>query len=119
VKNIEKAACDCGVIHEEIVDKVKGLMPKSGDFLDLANLYKMFSDSTRIKILWALHCEEMCVCDLAVLLGMTKSAISHQLKSLRLSNLVKFRRQGQIIYYSLADGHVSSIFEQGFAHIRE
>jgi len=111
--------CDCDVIHEETVSKVRGLMPETNDFFALANLYKMFADSTRVKILWALSCEEMCVCDLAVLLGMTKSAISHQLKSLRLTNLVKFRKEAQVVYYSLADDHVSGIFEKGFEHIRE
>jgi ArsR family transcriptional regulator len=79
----------------------------------------MFSDPTRVKILWALHCRRMCVCDLAVLLGMTKSAISHQLKSLRLTNLVKYEKQGKVVYYSLADEHVEDIFEKGFAHIHE
>lgn len=111
--------CDCDVIHEETVERVKATMPDSKDFIDLANLYKMFSDGTRLKILWALKCEEMCVCDLAVLLNMTKSAISHQLKSLRMANLVKFRKQAQIVYYSLADDHVSVIFEKGFEHIHE
>ncbi|MDR1706240.1 MAG: metalloregulator ArsR/SmtB family transcription factor, partial [Clostridiales bacterium] len=88
-------------------------------FFKLAGLYKMFSDPTRVKILWALHCRRMCVCDLAVLLGMTKSAISHQLKSLRLTNLVKYEKQGKVVYYSLADEHVEDIFEKGFAHIHE
>lgn len=115
----QKMTCDCDVIHEEIVGKVKALMPAGKDFYDLASLFKMFSDSTRLKILWALNCNEMCVCDLAVLLDMTKSAISHQLKSLRLSNLVKFRKQGQIVYYSLADSHVKDIFDKGFEHIHE
>ena len=113
----EKMVCDCEVIHEDIVGKVKGQMPDAKDFLALANLYKMFSDSTRVKILWALNCNEMCVCDLAFLLNMTKSAVSHQLKSLRFSNLVKFRRQGQMVFYSLLDNHVKSVFEQGFTHI--
>jgi ArsR family transcriptional regulator len=94
-------------------------MPKSEDFYDLADLYKMFADSTRVRILWALSCEEMCVCDLAVLLGMTKSAVSHQLKSLRLSNLVKYDKQGKVVYYSLSDDHVKDIFEKGFEHIKE
>ena len=111
--------CDSDVIHEDVVSKVRGSMPPGNDFLALANLYKMFSDPTRVKILWALHCNEMCVCDLAALLGMTKSAISHQLKSLRLTNLVKFQRQGKVVYYSLADAHVQDIFAQGFAHIHE
>ena len=111
--------CDCEVIHGEVVNKVRNMMPPGKDFLDLANLYKMFSDQTRVKIMWALHCNDMCVCDLAVLLNMTKSAISHQLKSLRFTNLVKFRKQGKVVYYSLADEHVKDIFEKGFAHIHE
>ena len=112
-------ACDCDVIHEDVVSRVRSAMPDGRDFYDLANLYKMFADNTRVKILWALSREDMCVCDLAVLLGMTKSAISHQLKSLRLANLVRFRRQGKVVYYSLADSHVEDIFEKGFEHIRE
>ena len=111
--------CDCEVIHESVVKKVRKTMPKEEDFYDLADLYKMFSDSTRVRILWALSCEEMCVCDIAVLLDMTKSAISHQLKSLRLSNLVKYKKQGKEVYYSLADSHVKDIFEKGFEHIHE
>jgi ArsR family transcriptional regulator len=101
------------------VDKVREMMPPGSDFFRLASLYKMFSDPTRVKIMWALHCNRMCVCDLAVLLDMTKSAISHQLKSLRLTNLVKFEKQGKVVYYSLADSHVQDIFEKGFAHIHE
>ena len=111
--------CDADVIHEEVVARVQATMPILEDFTNLANLYKMFADNTRLKILWALSCEEMCVCDLAVLLGMTKSAISHQLKSLRLANLIKFDKQGKIVYYSLADSHVKAIFAQGFEHIHE
>ena len=116
---IERAACDCEVIHEEVVNRVRALMPDGQDFYDLANLYKMFADKTRVRILWALSHEDMCVCDLAVLLGMTKSAISHQLKSLRMSNLVKYDKQGKVVYYSLADEHVKDIFEKGFEHIHE
>ena len=111
--------CDCEVIHEDVVARVRAAMPGGNNFYDLANLYKMFADNTRVKILWALSCESMCVCDLAVLLGMTKSAISHQLKSLRLSNLVKYDRQGKVVYYTLADDHVKDIFEKGFEHVLE
>ena len=111
--------CDCEVIHEEVVGRVRDMMPPAGDFFALSDLYKMFSDPTRVKIMWALHCSEMCVCDLAVLLNMTKSAISHQLKSLRLTNLVKYQKQGKVVYYSLSDDHVKDIFEKGFAHIHE
>jgi len=111
--------CDCEVIHVEVVKRVSKAMPKDEDFYDLADLYKMFSDSTRVRILWALSREKMCVCDIAVLLNMTKSAISHQLKSLRLANLVKYNKQGKVVYYSLADSHVKDIFEKGFEHIHE
>jgi ArsR family transcriptional regulator len=102
----KQLSCDCHAIHEDIVKRVSSVMLGDSDFYDLANLYKMLADNTRIKILWALSCNSMCVCDLAVLLGMTKSAISHQLKLLRLSNLVKYEKQGKVVYYSLADDHV-------------
>lgn len=111
--------CDCDVIHEEVVNNVREKMHPRESYFQLADLYKMFSDSTRVQILWALECGEMCVCDLAVLLNMTKSAISHQLKSLRLSNLVKFRKEGKVVYYSLADDHVKDILDKGFEHINE
>ena len=112
-------SCDVDIIHEEVVARVRSAMPDNKNFYDLANFYKMFADNTRLKILWALSCEDMCVCDLAALLGMTISAVSHQLKSLRLANLVKFDKQGKVVYYSLVDCHVKDIFEQGFEHIME
>ena len=115
----KQSACDSYVIHEEVVARVRAAMPDGKNFYDLANLYKMFADNTRLKILWALSCEEMCVCDLAALLDMTVSAISHQLKSLRLANLVKFNKQGKIVYYSLVDCHVKEIYQMGFEHILE
>jgi len=111
--------CDSEAIHEEVVARVRMSMPDNDNFYELANFYKMFADNTRLKILWALSCEEMCVCDLASLLGMSTSAISHQLKSLRLAKLVKFNKQGKVVYYSLVECHVRDIFEQGFAHIME
>jgi len=111
--------CDCEVIHEEVVRKVRKTMPKEEDFYDLADLYKMFADSTRVRILWTLSRKEMCVCDIAVLLDMTKSAISHQLRALRLANLVRYEKRGKEVYYSLADDHVKDIFEKGFEHIHE
>jgi ArsR family transcriptional regulator len=111
--------CDCEVIHEEVVKRVRKTMPKEEDFHDLADLYKMFADSTRVRILWALSRQQMCVCDIAVLLGMTKSAISHQLKSLRLANLVRYEKKGKVVYYFLADSHVKDIFKKGFEHIHE
>lgn len=115
----QQPLCDCEVIHEDVVNYVSTQMPETEEFSKLADFFKMFSDGTRLRILWALECREMCVCDLAVLLNMTKSAISHQLKSLRLSNLVKFRREGKVVYYSLADDHVKGILDQGFVHINE
>jgi ArsR family transcriptional regulator len=119
MRNKERFTCDCDVIHEDAVARVRAAMPQSDSFYDLANLYKLFADNTRVRILWALSREDLCVCDLAVLLGMTKSAISHQLKSLRLGNLVKYRKRGKVVYYSLADSHVTDIFEKGFEHIAE
>jgi len=114
-----KPTCDANIIHEEVVARVQSAMPIEQNFYDLANLYKMLADNTRLKILWALSREEMCVCDLAALLGKTKSAVSHQLKSLRLTNLVKFDKQGKNVYYSLVDCHVREMLENGFAHSKE
>lgn len=109
--------CDCDVIHGDIVDKVNDMMPPGKDFFDLVNLYNAFSGLTRLKILWALNCHEMCVCDIAALLNMTKSAVSHQLKILRMCNLVNYHKQGKEVIYALADDHVKGIFEKGFEHI--
>ena len=111
--------CDCKAIHEEIVAGVRKKMPGEESLLDLADLFKVFGDSTRIRIVSALLYSQMCVCDIAVLLGMTKSAVSHQLRVLRQTRLVKYRRDGKIVYYSLDDQHVSSIFKQGLAHIND
>jgi ArsR family transcriptional regulator len=111
--------CDCTVIHEEIVNMVKVKMPEEESLYDLAELFKVFGDSTRIKILWALAESEMCVCDIASLLNMTQSAISHQLRLLKQSRLVKNRKDGKVVYYSLDDAHVKQIFEQGLDHINE
>jgi len=111
--------CDCSAIHDEIIAKVRKKLPNEELLLDLAELFKVFGDSTRIKIINALLYSEMCVCDLAVLFGMSKSAVSHQLRILRQTKLVKFRRNGKVVFYSLDDKHVSGIFNQGFAHINE
>lgn len=111
--------CDCDVIHEDIVNEVKSKMPEEEILYDLAELFKVFGDSTRIKILWALDEAEMCVCDIAVLLNMTQSAISHQLRVLKQANLVKNRKEGKVVYYSLDDDHVKNIFDQGLIHINE
>ena len=108
----------CAMIHEALVERAQKNMRPEEEYQRLATLFKMFGDGTRVKILHALEQNELCVCDLAALLGMTKSAVSHQLKALRLANLVKFRRDGQVIYYSLADDHVKYILDIGFDHIR-
>lgn len=111
--------CDCEMIHEESVVYVRDAMTSSEEYANLAALFKLFGDPTRVKILHALETRELCVCDLAAVLGMTKSAISHQLKSLRISNLVTSRREGQVVFYSLADEHVKEILDVGFIHVRE
>lgn len=111
--------CDYSHIHQEIVDKVERTMPEDEILYDLAELFKIFGDSTRIKILYVLFESEMCVCDIARLLGMTQSAISHQLRALKQSKLVKYRREGKTVFYALADGHVRTILGQGMEHIAE
>ena len=108
VQDIE--CCDFYQVHEEVVRAVKDKMPEDG---------KVFGDSTRIRILYVLFESEMCVCDIAQLLNMTQSAISHQLRILKQSKLVKNRREGKSVFYSLADSHVYSIINQGFEHISE
>ena len=111
--------CDCVVIHDEIVDKVEKSMPEENELYDLADLFKVFGDSTRIRILSALSKAEMCVCDIAYLLNMSQSAISHQLRVLKQARLVKNRSDGKIVYYSLDDNHIVGILDQGLDHIRE
>jgi len=111
--------CQCDVIHEDIVNQVKAKMPPEEILYDLAELFKVFGDSTRIRILWALDEAEICVCDIAFLLNMTQSAISHQLRILKQANLVKNRKEGKIVFYSLNDEHVKQIFNQGLTHISE
>lgn len=114
----EEDVC-CNVVHETIVNDVKEKLPAEEMLYDLAELFKVFGDSTRIKILYVLLESEMCVCDIASLLNMTQSAISHQLRVLKQSQLVKFRREGKTIFYSLADHHVVTILNQGMDHVGE
>ena len=111
--------CNCDVIHEAVVQDVQSRMAPQEEYARLATLLKIFGDSTRVRILHALELHEMCVCDLAALLGVTKSAVSHQLKTLRLARLVTNRREGQIVFYALADDHVKEIIDRGFEHVRE
>jgi len=111
--------CDINVIHEDILARVREKMPNEEPIYEVSELFKVFGDSTRARIICALNIEEMCVCDLAVLLNMTQSAISHQLSVLKKNKLVKSRREGKTIFYSLADGHVRTILNQGMEHINE
>lgn len=111
--------CEYMHVHEEIVDAVSKNMPDEEELFDLAEFYKVFGDSTRIKILYVLFEAEMCVCDIAQLLNMTVSAISHQLRVLKNARLVKQRRDGKTVFYSLADDHVRTIISMGVEHIEE
>lgn len=116
-KDIE--SCEHELIHEEIVCKVKAGMPEEQKLQDLAEFFKIFGDATRIKMLYILFQSEMCVCDIANILDMTQSAISHQLRTLKQMKLVTNRRDGKTVFYSLADGHIETIMNQGMEHIEE
>lgn len=111
--------CNGNIIHEDIVVRVKDKLPAEETLYDLAELFKVFGDTTRIKIICALFESEMCVCDLSCLLNMTQSAISHQLRVLKSARLVKFRREGKVVYYSLDDEHIKHIYDAGLNHISE
>lgn len=111
--------CDCEIIHSEVVEQVKKQLESDEVIFNLADFFKIFADTTRIKILYCLDKNELCVCDVAALLNMTISAVSHQLKILRDANLVKTRRDGKVVYYSLSDEHVKEIIECGMEHILE
>lgn len=117
--NQELYRCDCNAIHEDVVDQVRENMPQEENLYDLAELFKVFGDTSRIKIVYALFASEMCVCDIAFLLNMTQSAISHQLRVLKQARLVKYRKDGKVVYYSLDDEHIKQIFDQGLIHINE
>lgn len=111
--------CAVRQIHQAAVDRAARTIPEDQTLRDLAELFRIFGDSTRVKILYALFASEMCVCDIAALLGMTQSAISHQLRVLKQSRLVRCRREGQTVFYALADSHVRTILDQGMEHITE
>ena len=115
----ERIMCDCDVIHTDTVDRVREKFLDEETYNRMADLYQSFSNPTRLKIMYALSQSEMCVCDIAVLLNLTKSAVSHQLKALRQLNLVKYRKQGKVVFYSLADKHVESIINTGLEHLNE
>ncbi len=110
-------SCDCNIIHDDVVSKVKNNMLNDYEFDSITKFAKALADKTRIKIAWALFNNEMCVCDIANLLSMTKSAVSHQLRELRLANLVSYNRVGKTVYYSLADEHVSNFLKNAHEHI--
>lgn len=111
--------CEGFEAHEELTAKVKALLPDDQSLDELADLYKLFGDKTRIKILCVLLESELCVCDIATLVGMSVSAVSHQLKALKQAKLIKYRKSGKTIFYSLADDHVSLILHNGIDHINE
>ena len=111
--------CDCDIIHKDIVDSVRNKLIDEDVLLSMADFYKVLSDSTRIKIINVLYEAELCVCDISVLLNMTKSAISHQLRNLREMNLVRARKQGKEVYYSLSDDHIRKVFDMTREHIEE
>ena len=119
MKKTEVECCDVTCVHNQIIEAVKEKMPAEELLNELADFYKVFGDATRIKILCVLLRSEMCVCDLAEMLGMSQSAISHQLRVLKQMQLVKNRREGKTVYYSLADGHIQNIISQGMEHIME
>ena len=111
--------CECHEVHQDLIEKVTKRLPDEDELYDLAELFKVFGDSTRIRILSVLLGEEMCVCDLAEVLSMNQSAISHQLKILKQAKLIKNRREGKQVYYALADDHVTTILAMGLEHIEE
>ena len=115
--NVE--CCDFIHAHEDVVEKVRQELPGEDTLYDLTELFRIFGDSSRVRILYVLFEAEMCVCDIAALLGMTQSAISHQLRALKNARLVKARREGKTVFYSLADDHVKTIINQGLEHVQE
>ncbi len=117
--SLHAECCDEKCVHPKLIKTVLDELPDEDALYDLAELFKVFGDSTRVRILFALYESEMCVCDLTDALGMTQSAVSHQLQILRSNKLVKSRREGKQVYYSLADQHVVTIMAQGLDHILE
>jgi ArsR family transcriptional regulator, lead/cadmium/zinc/bismuth-responsive transcriptional repressor len=112
-------SCNCTVIHEDIIEKVRNALTDDETLYGMAEFFKMFGDATRLKIVNALMLSEMCVCDISALVGMNQSVISHHLKILRDMRVIKYRRAGKVVYYSLCDEHIALIFNQGRTHIGE
>ena len=111
--------CSARIIHRETLQAVQAAMPGDAELCELADFFKIFGDRTRISILWALSESEMCVCDLCALLDMKQSAVSHQLKLLKQSRIVRHRREGKVVYYSLNDEHIRRVLNLGLQHVRE
>ena len=112
-------SCECEELHAELIEKNRATMPDESTIYDLADFFKIFGDSTRMSILFAIDGAPMCVCDIAALLGMTKSAVSHQLKILRQSDLITYKKVGKNVFYTLSDDHVRDIIEKALEHIKE
>lgn len=111
--------CECDEFHSELIEKSRESMPDETTLYELSDFFKILGDSTRVSILFAIDGEAMCVCDIAKALGMTKSAVSHQLKILRANGLVIYKKSGKNVFYSLADDHVRDIIEKALEHIKE
>lgn len=116
---MEDELIECTILHEDVVNEVKKRIPQDEMIYDLAEFFKVFADSTRMKIIYALMENELCVCDIANIVQTTQSAISHQLRLLKQAKLVKFRKEGKVVYYSLDDDHISQIVRKGREHIEE
>lgn len=112
-------SCDCSVVHEAAVHCVTEKMLSDADFAQVTTFFKVLGDPTRMRIIWALEQHELCVCDIANILDMTKSAVSHQLRTLRQTKIVKARRSGKEVFYSLDDEHISRIYKMAMEHLSE
>lgn len=119
IDKLNDEKCEVTLIHEDNVKKAINELPDDGLIADLSDMFKIFGDQTRVKILMALESGELCVCDIAAVMDMSQSAISHQLRVLKQSNIVKTRRQGKVVYYSISDDHVKEIFDIAIVHVQE
>lgn len=119
IDKINDEKCEVTLIHEDNVKKAINKLPNDELIADLSDMFKIFGDQTRVKILMALESGELCVCDIAAVMDMSQSAISHQLRVLKQSNIVKTRRQGKVVYYSISDDHVKEIFDIAIVHVQE
>ena len=119
IDKINDEKCEVTLIHEDNVKKAINELPDDELIADLSDMFKIFGDQTRVKILMALESGELCVCDIAAVMNMSQSAISHQLRVLKQSNIVKTRREGKVVYYSISDDHVKEIFDMAMVHVQE